>query len=112
MSSTTPDPATVDEPGDLPEPGRPVVLEATPPGLWRTLLGVAVAVLAPLFGFLIGGAFGAGTIGTSIDPMFLSLFTGIFIGGIGVLVAISGGARIWRHLHPEDDAEREDAVES
>ena len=105
MSSTAPDPATVDERRDLPEPGRPVVLEPTPRGMWRMLLGVALAVLAPLFGFLVGSIFGAGTIGDSIDPMFLSLFTGIVIGGIGVLLAISGGARLWRHLHPEDLAE-------
>ena len=69
------------------------------------LLGLAVAVLAPLFGFLVGGIFGAGTVGDSIDPMFLSLFIGIMIGGIGVLVALSGGARLWRHFHEEDAGE-------
>lgn len=105
MSSTTPDPATVDEPAS--DDGRPVVLEPTPPGLWRALLGTAVAVLAPLFGFLIGGTFGAGTTGESVDPMFLSLFTGIVIGGIGVLVALSGGAQLWRHFHRQDALERE-----
>ena len=105
MSSTTPDPATVDEAGDAPEAGRPVVLEPTPPGLWRALLGTAVAVLAPLFGFLVGGVFGAGMTGEPVDPMFLSLFTGIVIGGVGVLVALSGGARLWRHFHRQDAAE-------
>lgn len=95
---TSPEPA--------PEDGRPVVLEPTPPGLWRALLGLAVAVLAPLFGFLAGGMFGAGTVGESVDPMFLSLFAGIVIGGIGVLVALSGAARLWRHFH------RRDALES
>ena len=109
MNSAAPDPATVDERGDdevdAPEPGRAVVLEPNPPGMWRTLMGLAVAVLAPLFGFLVGGIFGAGTVGDSIDPMFLSLFIGIVIGGIGVLVALSGGARLWRHFHQEDAAE-------
>lgn len=105
MSSTTPDPATVHEAGGASEPGRPVVLEPTPPGLWRALLGAAVAVLAPLFGFLVGGIFGAGTTGDSMDPMFLSLFAGIVIGGIGVLVGLSGGARLWRHFHRQDAAE-------
>ena len=109
MNSAAPDPATVDERGgyevDAPEPGRPVVLEPNPPGMWRTLVGLAVAVLAPLFGFLVGGTFGAGTVGDSIDPMFLSLFIGIVVGGIGTLVALSGGARLWRHFHEEDAGE-------
>lgn len=105
MSSSAPDPATVDDP-DAVQPGRPVVLLPNPPGLWRTLLGSAVAALGPLFGFLIGGTFGAGTTGDSIDPMFLSLFIGIVIGGIGVLVAFSGGAQLWRHFHRQDATER------
>jgi hypothetical protein len=103
MNSAAPDPATVEEPGGdevlAPEPGRRVVLEPTPPGMWRVLLGLAVAALAPLAGFLVGGIFGAGQIGDKVDPMFLSLFVGIIIGGIGVLVALSGGARLWRHYH-------------
>lgn len=106
MSSATPDPATVSAHGDdeaAPEPGRRVVLEPTPPGTWRALLGLGVAVLAPLFGFLVGGAFGAGEPGDEVDPMFLSLFIGIVIGGIGVLVALGGVARLWAHYH-EDDA--------
>jgi hypothetical protein len=107
MSSAAPDPAASapdDDDLDAPRVGRPVVLEPTPPGMWRALLGTAVAVLAPLFGFLVGGAFGPGTIGESIDPMFISLFVGILIGGVGVLVALSGGARLWRHFHREDAA--------
>ncbi|ULE35488.1 hypothetical protein K3G64_04870 [Mycobacterium sp. IDR2000157661] len=83
-----------------------MVLEPNPPGLWRALLGSAVAALGPLFGFLIGGTFGAGTTGDSIDPMFLSLFVGILVGGVGVLVAFSGGARLWRHFHGQDAIER------
>ncbi|MGV0795012.1 hypothetical protein [Mycolicibacterium sp. XJ1819] len=100
MSSAASEP-TVNE-HDEPDDGRPVVLEPTPPGLWPMLLGLAVAVLAPLFGFLVGGIFGAGTTGDSIDPMFLSLFAGIVIGGIGLLVAIAGGTRLWRRLHLQD----------
>lgn len=108
MTSATPDPAVTasgDDAVDAPGVGRPVVLEPTPPGMWRALLGATVAVLAPLLGFLVGGAFGAGTIGDSSDPMFLSLFVGILIGGVGVLVALSGGARLWRHFHRQDEAE-------
>ena len=101
MNSAAPDPEIVDEAASS-EVGRPVVLEPTPPGTWRVLLGMAVAVLAPLFGFLVGGTLGAGTTGDSMDPMFLSLFIGIVIGGVGVLVALSGGARLWRHFHQQD----------
>lgn len=124
MSSTAPEPG-VDEPdtgagpglGRAPDDrapddrapddrasgdGRPVVLEPTPPGMWGMMLGTAVAVLAPLFGFLVGGMFGPGTTGDTVDPMFLSLFTGIVIGGVGLLVAIAGGARLWRHFHHRD----------
>ncbi|OBI82176.1 hypothetical protein [Mycobacterium sp. E740] len=103
MSSTASDPSAIDEP-DL-DAGRPVLLEPTPPGFWRALLGVAVGVLAPLFGFLIGGMIGAGAVGNKVDPMALSLFTGIAIGGIGLLVALSGGARLWRHFHRQDIVE-------
>ncbi|MGO4442213.1 hypothetical protein AB4Z42_02530 [Mycobacterium sp. 2YAF39] len=108
MTSATPDPAvsaSLDEDLGGPGVGRPVVLEPTPPGMWRALLGSAVGVLAPLLGFLVGGSFGAGAIGDSVDPMFISLFIGIVIGGVGVLVALSGGARLWRHFHREDAAE-------
>jgi hypothetical protein len=108
MTSATPDPAvTAADDEDLGGPGvgRPVVLVPTPPGMWRALLGTSVAVLAPLLGFLVGGVFGAGTIGESMDPMFISLFIGIVIGGLGLLVALSGGARLWRHFHNEDAAE-------
>ncbi len=104
MNSTAPDSAAVDEFGAA-EPGRPVVLEPTPPGMWRALLGMAVAVLAPLLGFLVGGILGVGTVGDSIDPMVLSLFIGIIIGGVGLLVALSGGARLWTHFHREDATE-------
>jgi hypothetical protein len=110
MSSTAPDPGSVDKPDgdefDASEPGRPVVLEPTPPGMWRVLLGLAVAALAPLLGFLAGSIFGAGQIGDKVDPMFLSLFVGIVIGGIGVLVAFSGGARLWTHFHRRGVPER------
>jgi hypothetical protein len=108
MTSAARDPAATTPGGDdldAIEAGRPVVLEPTPPGMWRALLGMAVAVLAPLLGFLVGSIVGAGTVGDSIDPMFLSLFIGIVIGGVGTLVALSGGARLWRHFHREDASE-------
>ena len=67
---------------DIPEPGRKIVLEPTPPGMWLALLGGAVAVLAPLLGFVVGGALGVGESERALDPMVLSLFTGIVLGGV------------------------------
>jgi len=85
MSSPTHEPAPVapapDEGLDHPGTGRPVVLEPTPPGLWGVLLGVGLAALAPLFGFLIGGVLGRGDPAEgSFDPLALSLFIGIVVG--------------------------------
>ena len=88
-------------------PGRPVVLTPTPPGLWMVLLGLAVGALAPLFGFLIGGALGSAEEAAN-DPMFIALFAGILVGGVGVLIAIAGGMRLWRHSRDqrlEEDAQ-------
>jgi hypothetical protein len=75
MISTAPDPGVTAPYGDdvdYPEAGRPVVLEPPPPGMWRGAAGMAVAVLAPLPGFLVGGVLGAGTMGESVDPMFIA----------------------------------------
>ena len=35
----------------------------------------------------------------------ITIALGILIGGVGVLVALSGGARLWRHFHREDATE-------
>ncbi|MCV7150464.1 hypothetical protein [Mycolicibacterium pyrenivorans] len=92
---------------DVPEPGRRVVLESTPPGLWLALLGGALAVLAPLLGFLVGSVFGVGETTDSVDPMFLSLFIGIVVGGVGVLVALAGVNRLWKHSRNADAADED-----
>lgn len=83
------------------EPGRPVVLVPTPPGLWRLLLGIAVAALAPLLGFLWGGTFGPGDGDDAFSPIYLGLFLGVLVGGLGVVVALWGGVRLYRHHHPD-----------
>jgi hypothetical protein len=79
-----------------PQPGRPVVLVPTPPGFWMLLLGVSVAALAPLFGFLVGGVIGPGDGDESFSPIYLWLLIGVFVGGLGVLLAILGGVRLYR----------------
>ena len=93
-----------------PEPGRRVVLEPAPSGLWLLLPGAAVAALAPLLGFIVGGSIGVGDGTADISPMVLSLFIGIAIGGLGVLVALLGGMRLWRHYHRREVADEQAAT--
>ena len=76
-------------------PGRPIRLEPTPPGFWMVLLGASVAALAPLFGFLFGTMAGSPEGETGLGALYWGLFTGIVIGGFGVLVAVIGGRRLW-----------------
>lgn len=87
----------------MPAPGRPVVLEPTAPGLWLTVVGGVVALLAPLFGFLIGSAMGAGD-GSTVSPVYLGLFGGVVIGGCGVLVALLGARRLYLTWKAEQGA--------
>jgi hypothetical protein len=76
------------------EAGRVVRLTPVPRGFWLVLLGGAVAVLAPLFGFLVGTELGVDDeiIGTS--PMFLFLFLGFLLAGAGLAAAAFGVRRI------------------
>ena len=86
--------------------GRPVRLVPTPPGFWMTLLGVVVAILAPLFGFLVGSASGMPEGDPLLSPLYWGLFAGVVIGGLGVVAAVLGGRKLWLHAHREDRAER------
>jgi len=83
-------------------PGRPVRLVPTPPGFWLTMLGVGTAVLAPLFGFLVGSASPAPEGNSLLGPLYWGLFTGVIVGGFGVVAAVIGGRRLWLHSHRED----------
>lgn len=59
------------------------------------IIGALVAVLAPLAGFLGGTVVAqpdsADT--SAVDPLYLWLFAGLVIGGVGALVAFLGGLR-------------------
>ncbi|HHU09077.1 MAG TPA: hypothetical protein GXZ60_03535 [Intrasporangiaceae bacterium] len=81
-----------------------MVLEPVQPGLWLIILGAIAAVLGPLFGFLGGSMIGQGDPEASVNPMFLALFTGIVIGGIGTVVAILGGLRLLRRRAQDEAA--------
>lgn len=80
--------------GSAPAPGRPVVLKPAPPGLWMVLVGCGVAGLAPLFGFLVGSTVGP-DFNAPLPPMYGGLMFGFILGGVGVLVAILGGRRMY-----------------
>lgn len=83
------------------EPGRDIVLQPLPPGLWSIILGAVVAALGPLGGFLMGSIIGVGDPDAQVNPMFLALLIGILIGGVGAAVAILGGLRLAR-AHARD----------
>ena len=68
-------------------------------GVGSIIIGATVALLAPLTGFLGGTIVGSsGTVG-DLDPLFLWLFVGMVIGGIGGVVAIMGALRWTRANH-------------
>ena len=87
----------------VPAPGRPIRLEAVAPGFWMTTLGVCIAALAPLLGFLIG-VMSRQPQGEGISPIYLGLFSGVIVGGLGVASAVIGGIRLWRHYRSERPA--------
>ncbi|WP_353510770.1 hypothetical protein [Intrasporangium sp.] len=70
--------------------------EPVAPGQWMTILGLIMAVLAPLAGFLGGSSTGAVA---RENALGVWLITGLVIGGLGVLVAFIGGQRWWRATH-------------
>ncbi|SLN00525.1 hypothetical protein FM106_19185 [Brachybacterium faecium] len=78
-------------------PGRRVRLEPTPPGFWRMLLGLAVALLAPFFGILFGSGLGAETGVDRMSPLYWGFFLGGLIGAVGLLVAVLGAMALLRH---------------
>lgn len=80
-------------------PGRPVRLVPSPPGFWTTLLGVGLAAIAPLFGFLAGSTLGSSEGEGLFTPLYWGLFIGVILGGIGVVIAAVGGRRLWRHFN-------------
>lgn len=63
------------------------------------VIGALVALLAPLAGFLGGTMVGSSGSGDDLDPLFLWLFVGMVIGGIGGVVAIIGALRWNRANH-------------
>lgn len=91
--------------------GRPIRLAPTAPGFWLVTLGAALAALAPLFGFLFGVTSGRSDADGLFSPLYWGLFVGVIIGGIGVLMAVLGGIRLWRSAQASRDAAAIDRAE-
>lgn len=87
--------------------GRQIRLEPLAPGLWGMILGLVLAALGPLFGFLGGSIIGPGPGGASLNPMYLSLFVGILAGALGLAVAAFNGYRLYRHMNAASAARTE-----
>lgn len=88
-----------------PPPGRPVRLVPTPPGFRRLILGGALAVLAPLFGVLMGTSAGSEDTASAMAPLYWGFFIGGLIGLIGLVVAATGGLRLIRAAAQKDTEE-------
>lgn len=79
------------------EKGRPIRLTPVPPGVWLVIIGAGVTVLGPLFGFLIGTILGTEGLTLGMSPIFLFLFLGFLVGGVGLGIALLGVRRILRN---------------
>ena len=94
---------------EIPTPGRPVRLVPTPDGFWRVVGGVAVAMLAPFFGILIGSTRGDSEVTSRMDPLYWGFFIGCVVGALG-LVSLGLGVRTL--LRSPRDADREPEPEA
>ncbi|MFY1659212.1 hypothetical protein [Micromonospora sp. WMMD1274] len=79
------------------EEGRPVRLTPVPAGVWLVIIGAGVTVLGPLFGFLIGTIRGTEGEMLGMSPIFLFLFLGFLVGGVGLGIALLGVRRVLRN---------------
>lgn len=100
--ASTPASAPETDPHGSQAPGRGMVLTPVPPGGSLLVLGLVLATLAPLAGFLGGSMIGIkDDAASSISPLYLSLFVGIVLGGFGLILAGFGGLRLYRHLRSQ-----------
>jgi hypothetical protein len=76
--------------------GRPIVLTPVPRGVWLIIIGTGVTVLAPLFGFLTGSVLGTADETAGVSSIFLFLFLGFLVAGVGLGIAVLGVRRLLR----------------
>lgn len=88
--------------------GRQIRLTPLPPGAWLVIGGGVVAALGPLFGFLAGSMMGSTTGTGDLSPIYLFLFLGLLVGGLGIGAVLLGIRRLARHLRglPHDNLRR------
>jgi hypothetical protein len=90
LPRTSGDPADVGE--SAPGPGEPDRSR----GLRQVVLGAVLTVLAPLAGFLFGSIVGPDKQMGDFDVLFVSMFLGLAVGGIGAVVTVLGCLRWFR----------------
>lgn len=90
-------------------PGRPVRLVPTPTGFWRVTGGIVVAMLAPLFGILIGSTMGGEDPTQRMEPLFWGFFIG---GGVGALGLVAAGFGVRELLRSRRGSSVEDEPET
>lgn len=73
----------------VPDPGRARAVQ-------MMVLGAMLAVLGPLGGFLAGSMIGLSRELGDFDAMFVAMFAGLMIGGIGAVIAGLGLLRYAR----------------
>ena len=83
-------------------PGRPVRLVPTPPGFWRLVLGVVVALLGPFFGILIGSALGNTDEVSRMDPLYWGFFVGCIVGALAIVLAAFGALSLFRYTRSKN----------
>lgn len=97
-TASVPDGTAAQVPDDAPvEPGRRVRLEPTPPGFWRILIGLAIALLAPFFGILAGSGMGVDADAERMSPLYWGFFLGGLIGAAALVMAAAGLMTLLRH---------------
>lgn len=82
------------QPPETSRPGRPATEARADVDRARAvrmmILGAVVAVLAPLGGFLGGSIVGPATHIGDFEAMFVWMFVGLLVGGIGAVVVLLG----------------------
>ena len=91
-------PSRADAPTAGEHPSAPPERDRTRGVAW-IIIGATVALLAPLTGLLGGTIVGSSGAVGALDPLFVWLFVGMVIGGIGGVVAILGALRWNRANH-------------